>query len=159
MAHETQDSKTLEKAMGQVESLDLPLPKEPVSSEVEWPDNVADLDQTQLAAHMTWWTAWSSFIQYHLAQAETNAAAFKEELEVTVQQMIFKSDENDYKNVTSMKAAIGQLPMVQKIKAKLLEAQAKKRMLSALLEGYEKKYSTISREISRRSMEWEHRNG
>lgn len=146
------DSLTLKKAEKKIMELSLPLPRQPIDRDIDWPSNVADLTSMDLAAHLTWWSGWASYIRYHLAQAETNAAAFTEEMAVITQECIFKSDK-DYKTVTELKAAVGQLPTIQRCKAKVLEATAIKRMLKAMLEGYEAKYSTISREISRRDSE------
>ncbi len=146
------DSRTLTKATNRVVELGVPLPKDPDPEEVSWPRNVGDLTSDDLAHHLSWWSGWASYIRYHLARAETNAAAFSEEYSVMKQELIVKSD-GDYRTVTEMKASIEQLPVMTDCKAKVLEANAMKRMLSALLEGYEQKYNTISREISRRGAE------
>lgn len=152
---ETQkDSKTLQKAESQLQHLGFPIPKQPREKELEWPDSVADLEGPELANHISWCAAWSSYARYQLARAETNYAAFQTELSVREQVAIVNS-QNDYKSVTELKASVGQMPEMQRLKAKLLEAEALKKMIKSLLDGYEMKYATISREISRRSHEWE----
>jgi hypothetical protein len=152
--HDHEDSQTLQKARAYVEELGLPIPSRPIAGILEWPENVADLESTELAYHLTSWSGWASYARYQLAIAETNYAAFSTELAVTEQVRLFKS-KGDYKTVTEHKASVGQSKDIQEIKAKVLVTEAEKKMIKALLEGYENKYSTISREISRRSADFE----
>ena len=150
------DSNTLRAAEQQVGSLGLPVPGKPYSlavDTVEWPGNVADLETTEVAKHLTWWTAWSGYARYHLARAETNHEAFATEYKINQQIYITKST-GDYKTVTEMKAAVALFPEMQELEAKLLKAEAETKLLKALLESYESKYKTVSREVSRRGAEW-----
>lgn len=150
------DSHTLIKAEAQVHELGLPIPDRPYKSaeNLEWPNNVADLSTTELAQHLTWWSAWSGYARYNLARAETNHEAFSTEYRIQTQVKIMKSTA-DYKSVTEMKASVAQLPEMQRLEARMLKAEAEKKLLKALLENYEGKYKTISREVSRRSAEWD----
>lgn len=148
------DSNTVKNAEVEIRALGLPIPSQPqfVKEEMDWPQNVADLSMEELAEHMTWWSGWGAYCRYHVARAETNAAAFDKQLRLETQIRIHKS-EGDYKNVTELKAAVGQQREIQEMEAKQLEAAAMQKMLKALLEGYETKYTTISREITRRTHE------
>lgn len=149
-----ENSKTLKTAEAEVARCEFPLPDKPVgkSTDITWPANVADLSPAQLAKHMTWWSGWSSNIRYALAKAETNETAFGEQRRLAVQIGIHKT-EGDYKTVTEIKAAVEISKPIQKLDAKILEAKALKKLLKALLAGYEEKYATVSREISRRQKE------
>lgn len=144
------ESRTLKKAMTYVDTLGFPLPERPASTGVFWPSNVADLDSTELAQHLTHWSAWAGYSRFQLAIAETNFAAFTEESAVNEQVFMYRS-KGDYKTVTEMKASVAQRPEMQQLAAKVLRAEAEKKIIKALLEGYEMKYATISREISRRT--------
>lgn len=151
---ETKDSRTLQKAELQLVQLGLPIPNQPREKVLVWPENVADLDGPELANHLSWCAAWSSYARYQLARSETNYAAFQTELSVKESIAIVNS-KGDHSSVTETKASVYQLPEIQRLKAKLLESEALKKMIKSLLDGYEMKYATISREISRRSHEWD----
>lgn len=150
------DSNTLKSAEYQVRDLGLPIPSKPYlgAEDLEWPKNVADLETTELAHHLTWWTAWSGYTRYHLARAETNHEAFSTEYRINHQMHIVKST-GDFKTVTELKASVSQFPGMQKLEAQMLRAEAETKLLKALLENYESKYKTVSREVSRRSSEWD----
>jgi hypothetical protein len=148
------ESRTLKKAMSYVDTLGFPLPESPAKTGTYWPENVADLDSQELALHLTHWSAWAGYARFQLAIAETNFAAFTTEFNVSEQIFVHRS-KGDYKTVTEMKAAFAQKPEMQQLEAKVLKAEAEKKIIKALLEGYEMKYSTISREISRRTHDFD----
>lgn len=148
-----EDSQTLDKARAAIKKLELTEPIKPSNSDVVWPNNVADLDPNALAEHMTNWSGLSSYARYHLAMCETNLAAFEEQHKLTVNLFILKSH-GDYKTVTEAKAAAHESTDTQQEWANVLTAKATVRLLKALLEGYELRYQTISREITRRNSEW-----
>lgn len=151
------DSNTLKDAEDQVKSLGMPIPKRPYESDAEdldWPKNIADLSTTELAHHLTWWQAWSGYARYALARAETNHEAFSSQHRIQMQLVLMKS-EGDYKNVTTQKAAAGSLPEMQKLEKQMLTAESEKKLLKALLENYEGKYKTVSREVTRRAADFE----
>lgn len=151
------DSNTLVKAETQINSLGFPAPKKPYSTDaesLEWPANVADLSTTDLAKHLTWWSAWSGYARYNLARAETNHEAFATQYRIQTQIKIMKS-KGDHKSVTELKASVAQLPEMQELEARMLKAEAEKKLLKALLENYEGKYKTVSREVSRRHSDFE----
>jgi hypothetical protein len=147
------ESNTLKKAKAYIDSLDFPIPESPAKTKTYWPENVADLDSQELALHLTHWSAWAGYARFQLAVAETNYAAFSSELSVNEQKYLFRS-KGDFKTVTELKASVGQLPVMQQLEAKVLKAEAEKKLIKALLDGYEMKYSTISREISRRMQDF-----
>jgi hypothetical protein len=147
------ESNTLKKSLAYVDSLGFPLPESPAKTGVYWPENIADLDSQELALHLTHWSAWAGYARFQLAIAETNFAAFTSEFNVSEQVFVYRS-KGDYKTVTEMKAAFAQKPEILQLEAKVLKAEAEKKIIKALLEGYEMKYSTISREISRRMQDF-----
>lgn len=150
------DSNTLIRAESSVKELGLPIPKKPynVLHDLDWPENVADLSTVDLAEHLTWWSAWSGYTRYHLARAETNHEAFSTKYRIETQVKIMKS-KGDHKTVTELKASVAQLPEMQKLEAQMLKAEAERKLLKALLENYEGKYKTVSREVTRRSADFD----
>lgn len=149
-----EDSKAVTRAKSQIDHLGLPTPHKPNTIELRWPENVADISSEELAEHLAWCTGWASYAGWHLSHAETNEAAFEVEY-ATNQQALILNSAGDYKTVTELKASVSNSKGLLVCKAKILEAKALRKMLAALLEGYDKKYTTISREISRRGSEFE----
>jgi len=157
----SENSRSLEKAEAKIDSLGLPRPEKPRDrgdDNPEWPDNVADLSPDQLAEHMTWWSGWSAYARYHLGRAETNLAAFARQLKHETSMRLYKS-RGDYATVTEAKASIEQMPDMAKLAKREQEAEALVTTLKSLLKGYEDKYSTSSREISRRGLDFDHSVG
>lgn len=145
-------SESLKKADALVSKLGLPTPAQPDRRDgvvVEWPDNIGDLTPDDLGEQMTWWTGWSSYARYHLARVETDLSANEEAERLNMAKHMFRSS-GDYDTVTASKAAYIQRPDAMAAAGLIQELSAQKMLISALLEGYEKKYETISREISRR---------
>jgi hypothetical protein len=155
-----EDSETLKTAEKRISGLGLPAPRTPSmsSGELSWPKNVADLSSEELAEHLTWWSSWQSYTLYHLARAETNYAVYSKELSIESQKALFNSS-GDYSNVTTQKAAVAQIPAIARMEQRVLEAEAIKKMLQSMVKGYEIKYTTISREISRRNSEYNNGGG
>lgn len=139
-----------------VEELGLPLPKKPVhepeGEAPEWPRNIADLTPDDLAHHMTWWSGYETFAKYQLARIATTLASIEDSASLKFDKFMFKS-QGDYPTVTAAKAAFRQKPENVSVQEEILGLQAQVKMLSALVEGYEKKFAVISREVSRREME------
>lgn len=150
-------SRSLKKAEAKIDALGLPLPEKPESGEDDpkWPRNIADLSPDELAYHLTWWSGWSSYARHHLARAQTDFAAFKRDLKLETDTRVFKSV-GDYKTVTECKASIAQRPDMIRMAIREQEAEAMVTMMKSLLEGYEDKYATTSREISRRGLDFHH---
>lgn len=147
---ETKDSETLKRAERRIHNMGLPLPEKPKEDKenlVEWPGNVGDLEFDELSHQMTWWSGWAAYTAHQLARAKTNLQAFKEDHERKRSEYIYKSS-NDYDTVTEMKSAVDQRSDMQARKARILEAEAMVTMLKAILQGYEQKYATVSREIA-----------
>lgn len=153
----SETSRSLAKAEAKINDLGLPRPEKPKDRKdsPEWPDNVADLSPDQLAEHMTWWSGWSSYARYHLGRAETNLSAFTRELDLEQKTRLYKS-KGDYGTVTEAKASIAQMPDMIKLAQREQEAEALVTSVKALLKGYEEKYAVISREVSRRGLDFQH---
>lgn len=148
-------SKSLEKAEDLVARLGLPLPAKPERNDgviIQWPDNIGDLSPDDLAEQMTWWTGWSTYLRYALAKVESDLSANESAENVNEKKHLFRSS-GDYGTVTAAKAAYSQRPDAEKAAMHIQELSAQKKLLKALLEGYDKNYDTISREISRRGGE------
>jgi len=145
------DMETTKKAEAEIDRLGLPRPERPAENvgNLEWPSNVGDLESDQLAEHMTWWTGWAVYARYHLARSETNVEALKAEHKIRVDDYLAKQG-STYKTLAEAKAAVGNKPDMTKLQVKIQAADAIKRQVRSLLEGYEAKYAVVSREISRR---------
>lgn len=145
------DSHSLEVAEEALAKLGLPMHAKPAETtdEVEWPENVAELSMDDLAHHMTWWSGWASFARYQLARSETNLAAFEAEYGWARNEFMFKS-QGDYSKVTELKAAADARPDMKEKAARITQNKALVTVLRATLAGYESKYATCSRELTRR---------
>jgi len=150
-------SRSLIHAEETVDRLGFPIPEKPLTdpndARVKWPSNVADLSPYQLAEHLSWWSGWSAYARYHVGAAETNVDNFDAAFKLDRDTRLYKS-KGDYNTVTEALAAIVQSPDMVALKQKLQRAKAVVIHLNALLAGYEEKYTTISREISRRQLEF-----
>ena len=140
-----------------IKMLELPLPERPIKDEESpvWPRSVSDLSPMQLAEHLTWWSGWASYARYYLGCAETDLAHFELTYETDFDLKIYELKKN-YKTVTEAKAAVRSLDGLKSAKRKIIEAKALVVSLRSLLSGYEEKYATVSREISRRGIDYEH---
>lgn len=148
------DMETTKKAEAEIDRLGLPRPDRPAENvgDLDWPGNIGDLESEQLAEHMTWWTGWAVYARYHLARAETNSEALKAEYKVRYNETL-SVVEATYKTVAAAKSAVEKLPDMVRLSAKIQAADAIKRQVKSLLEGYEAKYAVVSREISRRKVD------
>lgn len=153
-------SKSLEKAEAKMTALGLPRPGKPPDAVegLDWPENVADLSPEELAHHLTWWSGWSSYARYHLGRAETNYSAYSRDFDTEMKTRLYKSS-GDHRTVTDAKAAITQMPDMVNMAKKQQEAEALVLLLKSLLQGYEDKYSTVSREVSRRGQDFRETSG
>jgi hypothetical protein len=154
-------SKSLRLAEERINTLGLPLPEQPElwdDANVGWPRNVAELTPHQLAEHLTWWSGWCSYVEFQLSSAETDCENFEANYKHEMNVSLYKS-KGDYKTLTEAKASIIQRPDMLKMKQKVQYARALAVQLKSLLSGYELKHSTISREISRRQLEYGRSNG
>jgi len=148
------DSHSLINALDVISSLGLPLPSKPIDYHLDWPKNVADLDMDKLSEHMTYWTGLASYARHFLSKAEVNLSAYKVKLDVEMVNGIYKSN-GDYKTMTETKAAIAQSRDIVDLKLRIERQKALVVTLGALLKGYEEKFATISREISRRGIDYD----
>lgn len=152
---ETPISSSIDKAEATINRLGLPRPEKPFDDDsvLEWPNNVAELTPEELAEHLTWWGGWKAYARYHVARAEGNFKALTKKMALLGKMLLFKS-KGDYKTITDARAAVAQMPPMVKLAGQEQEAEALVLVLTSLLEGYEDKYNTISREISRREQDW-----
>ncbi len=156
-------SRSLAEAEKTIVDLGLPLPDKPMTSnkrqqegdfDLSWPADIGELTPQELGEHLTWWSGWASYARYHLAKSDVNVETSKEQYDLERNVRIFKS-KGDYEKITEVKAAIAQMPDMVKMKGRLLQAKAQQKLLKALVEGYDAKYATISRELSRRGLDFE----
>lgn len=135
----------------------LPMPRKPRGDVLDWPRSVGDLSQEDLAEHLTVWTAWAGYTRGLLASASANQVAYES------QQGIFKSkemirQEGDHKTVTAMKAAVESSEEFLECEENATQSRVNKKILESLLVTYENRRDVISREITRRSKEFDEHN-
>jgi hypothetical protein len=130
-----------------------PMPKQP-KEKIDWTLDVARLPPEELTRQMAYWSSWAGYTRAMLAAAEVNESFYKRQADLERgKQMI--SREKDFKTVTALKASIDQSEEIQYSLEKASASTNFGRLLKALLTTYEDREKILSREISRRNMEYE----
>ncbi len=146
---------SLEYGDERVKDLGLPIPSKQTPYEgeiVEWPSSLSELTLEDLSVQMTWWTGWSAYGRYSLSRAETNLASCEEAFTLNMGAYLVATS-GDYPTVTAAKAAYAQKPDSISLKRQIMKLQAEKKIVGALLQGYDEKKKTVSRELTRRGIE------
>jgi hypothetical protein len=148
------DSKTLKEIDGVIGAIGLPVPLKMQENKIHWPDNIGDLTSDQLGEQLSWWSGWSAYTRWQLARAETNYVSADKRLTIETAKRLYIR-RSDFKTVAETKNAVTQEEEIQRLEVEVMKKDALRGMLKALLEGYESKYYTISREITRRGNEFQ----
>ena len=149
---DTSDSTTLKEIDTLVTKLGLPLPAKLPEGKIKWPDNIGDLSSDQLGEHLAWWSGWAAYTRWHMSRAETNYTAAEKRLTLESAKRLYLC-KSQYKTISEAKNYVLQEEEIQRLEIEVMKKDAFRSMLKALLEGYESKYATISREITRRGNE------
>lgn len=129
--------------------LGLPLPQAP-ERQLEFPSDLGDVSTEELADHLGYWSSMAAYCRYKLAIMDSTAS--RAEVEANQEFDSRYSIATD-KTVTDKKHNTGALRSVQSRQTKAVKFRGDATILAALLDGYEKKYHAVSRELSRRVSE------
>lgn len=128
----------------------LPLPQRPGQDDLEITgplDEQHAADLTQLMYHLA---SWSAYACHMLAQASIDLYRSEQDLEAAFAK-VFMVPGLSKESVADKKARAEASPTVKAVKNELAEAKEKVLLIKAVIDGYDKKYNAISRELSRRS--------
>jgi hypothetical protein len=130
------------------ETLKLPLPQEP-RLEATFPDDIGACEIDELSGYLTTWTHVCGRASLQVAKIESllirKEAEYEERVDMSVSTTEGKSLADRKIQAKTKTNALKLSRHVEQLRADLVIAKA-------LLSGYEKKYNTVSREISRRRM-------
>lgn len=141
---------TGESAMKKVMEQGFAFPETP-DSHPTLPTDLDELDNRDLMAEFSLFTAWADY-----ANAQVGLASIAErdaELELEFQISLHYGSVPSRKSVTIAKAEILQNPDVYEARKKVEEAYAYKRVVSDLAARYERDAAVLSRELTRRSLD------
>jgi predicted nucleotidyltransferase len=102
---------------------------------------------------MTYWTGWAGYARTMLASVSSELSMYESQLGVFRSKEMLRI-EGQFKTVTAAKAAVEELSEVQERVRENQPLKAKKALLQAVLTTYEERSAVISREISRRGMDF-----
>ncbi len=141
--------KTREAAERLSRRLQLPIPPVP-EEKLPFPENVADLSNEELPHHLAYWTALGAYAGYQAALVDSAHGNAEAEYEMEYD---LRYATRDDKHVTDKRHISGASKAVRKLRREMILLERDLNILRALLEGYEKKYAAVSRELSRRGIE------
>jgi len=142
-------SESLKGVLKRIHTLNLPVPQDvnTEDKEVMFPDNLADLDDGELAYHRALWTKLYSKLSYILSKAETDMLAAEEKLKFFKNKALL--DITPKPGSSKRDLAIAELDK-DVVKANLLfkHKEAFYKVYKGLLASYEIKSQAVSRELS-----------
>ena len=142
------ESRAARAAIARVSALELPLPKKPIEEgSCEWPHNLSDLTDDQLANQLTYWAGIASYAAFHVAREDVERKSFERARSHAWTRALLSSDAG---SVTEKKAYADTHPVVVEAEKSVAIHDSMYKMLKAVFEGYQSKYAAASRELSRR---------
>ena len=148
-------SESLKKSMSFVLKRSLPIPKY-VSperlEELEFPEDLTQLTLSQLGQVMTTWTAVLAFMQYEVAKADIEQTAKKNQMDFEKKKFYLELVQNRDLTEEERKAKLVAEDRMARLQAKFEYARARFTLLKALMGSYQKYYTALSRELSRRGV-------
>lgn len=148
-------SESLKKSMSFVLKRSLPVPKY-VSperlEELEFPEDLTQLSLSQLGQVMTTWTAVLAFMQYEVAKADIEQTAKKNQMDFEKKKFYLELVQNRDLTEEERKAKLVAEDRMARLQAKFEYARARFTLLKALMGSYQKYYTALSRELSRRGV-------
>ena len=119
--------------------------------EFDLPRDMESLTDKDLGNHLGVWASLISRADFDLAKSKADELVLGNRVHWKRNVEISKGDPSE--KVTVLKAKIEAREDMKELFYSLEEAQVRVRLLTALVEGYRKKFEAISREISRRESE------
>ena len=131
----------------------LPLPKQPKRV----PDEIGDLSDIcseVLCQQMAEWAGWAAYVESVLSDLDKHVLTLQLRYDIAFgAAMSNMRKEHGKISLTELKAlALGE-EEVNKLNVTLLEQRARYAKLKSLVQGYDRKYNCLSRELSRRMNE------
>lgn len=129
--------------------LRLPAPKE-TKDELDFPANLSNLSEDELAKHLTHWAALAGYAKYKVSilDGATTLALMEYEMEYDLR---YATSTDTL--VTDKRHNIGASRAVRSKKQRYNQLAADLKVLTALQSSYEMKYQAVSRELTRRKSE------
>jgi len=148
-------SESLKKSMSFVLKRSLPIPKmvSPEKlEELEFPEDLTKLTISQLGQVMTTWTAVIAYMQYEVARADIEQTARKNQMEFEKKKYYLELVQNRDLTEEERKARLVAEDRMARLQARYEYARARFTFLKALMGSYQKYYTALSRELSRRGI-------
>lgn len=136
--------------MSEIRDQGLPMPKKPVETPPDLPQDLTVLDDEDLMVLYTHLVAWSDYISTQVSIAQIDEREIQRELDQTENRlMILSGDKGD--RVTYARAQVAADPTVVGLKARVEEAHAYRKLVESLAANIERDAALVSRELTRRT--------
>ena len=148
-------SKSITNSLELVTELGFPLPSKlnVAAKNIEFPNNLGELDDLDLSEQLTCWTELKTQAAYYEAIMLTNKVGLELALkEHESEKFIQFAEELGESKSNFIKAKIATDPRTKELKIKLQQRSADYALICAVKYGYEEKYTAVSRELSRRGL-------
>jgi len=129
----------------------LPFPNKP-TTDLAFPSDLSDIRGDALSEHLAYWTGLAAYCRFQLAVFSSSARRAQLEAD---QEFDARYASDSHKHVTDKRHLTGANRAVRSKQRQAMQIKNDAEIIGALLDGYEKKYNAISREISRREKERE----
>ena len=140
-------------AEAQLKELGIELPKAPDKSVAPtMPINITRIELDELGRLLGIYTAWTAFIEPQVALADVDYTCALQTLEYQQNLLILKPICQMHEQASERKAIRDVQPEILKLKKIMLKQEARFKVLASMLKVYLGNMSTLSREISRRSL-------
>lgn len=148
-------SESLKKAMSFVVKRTLPIPKTIAPEQLEnleFPDDLTKISTEQLGQVMTTWTAVLAYTQFEVAKADIEQTARRNKLDFDKKTTYLKMLRIEGITENERAATLVADKHMAQMQANFEYARARYTLLKALLGSYQKYYTALSRELSRRGL-------
>lgn len=134
------------KAEKLIEKRELPKPEKP-TGEQRFPANLSDVHEANLADLLSYWASQVSYARYLLSIVKSAYLKADAEYDMAFDKKYLQATD---KHVTDKRHNTGGLRYVRNKRKKAVELQQHVTVLNGLVDGYERKYQAVNREITRR---------
>lgn len=139
---------------GLFEATGLDVPVKPVCDAPEWPHNLADVADEELGEHMAYWVSMVAYAAFYVALYDADRKSLGRARD---RKFSIALVDSYGKNAIVAKAKAEYAPEVAEADEVQMAAEARYKVLQAVLQGAEQKYQAVSREITRRTSQRERR--
>ncbi len=142
--------KTLRRMRGFARALALPFPDPPEYEAPVFPEDLSELSDEHLGMHLTYWTGLCAYARVQAAVLDGLSGIAEQAADDEFALRYYLLDD---KHVTNKRHHAEADKRVRAQRAKQRRFKADSLLVSSLVAGYERRYSAISRGISRRAAE------